>query len=170
MNFPLICLLALTGAFAASYAPSSSSSQQSSWSSHPSSPPAQTQSQAQAAASGQPAQEEDSLAEVARKARAKKPAATNGKVYTEDDLSQMKRVGISVVGPEPRKAIRRARPAEPDGGVEPNGEEYWRPRAQELLEAIAETDQDIALKKDEIKRFGNGGFDATAGMKQNIAR
>jgi hypothetical protein len=170
MNFPLICgLLALTWAFAATRAQSSSSSQQSS-SSQPSSPPAQTQSQAQAAASGQPAQEEDSLAEVARKARAKKPAATNGKVYTEDDLSQMKRMGISVVGPELRRAIRRARPTEPDGDVEPNGEQYWRARAQELLDAVAETDQEIALKKDEIKRFGNGGFDATAGMKQNIAR
>jgi chromosome segregation ATPase len=111
-----------------------------------------------------------SLAEVARKTRAKKPAETNGKVYTEDDLSQMKRMGISVVGPEPRKAVRRARPAEPDGDVEPNGEEYWRARAQELLDAIAEADQEIALKKDEIKRFGNGGFDATAGMKQDIAR
>jgi chromosome segregation ATPase len=41
---------------------------------------------------------------------------------------------------------------------------------EELLDAIAETDQEIALKKDEIKRFGNGGFDAPAGMKQNIAR
>jgi hypothetical protein len=112
------------------------------------------QSQAQAAASGQPAQEEDSLAEVARKARAKKPAATNGKVYTEDDLSQMKRMGISVVGPEPRRAIRRARPTEPDGDVEPNGEQYWRVRAQQLLGAIAETNQEIALKKDESKDSG----------------
>src|ERR1700731_753333 len=67
-------LLALTWPYAAAYAQSSSSSQQSS-SSRSSPAQAQPPSQAQAATSSPPQQKEDSLAEAARKAKAKKPAA-----------------------------------------------------------------------------------------------
>src|SRR5260370_13507559 len=86
----LCVLLAMTGPFAVAYAQSSSSSQQSTSSSQQSSsqqPPAQAQpqSQTQPATPGQPPQKEDSLAETARKAKANKPAAAKGKVYTEDD-------------------------------------------------------------------------------------
>jgi len=48
-------------------------------------------------------------------------------------------------------------------------EEYWRGKARGLLQRIAATEQRIEAKKDEIKKLGNGGFDITTGMKDNIA-
>jgi hypothetical protein len=157
-------LLALIWPFTAAFAQSSSSSQQSSSSSQQSSTPPPAQSQAQPA-SPEP-QKPDSLAEAARKAKEKKPVAAKGKVYTEDDLSKMKGPGVSVVGDAPRK---NSRPADPDGDNEPNVEEAWRARARQFLDAIAQTDEQIAQKKEEIKKFGSGGFDVTTGMKNNIA-
>ncbi len=128
-----------------------------------------TQSQAQPATLDPPPKEEDSLAEAARKAKAKKPAAAKAKLYTEDDLSGLKGPGVSVVGEAPKKGARRARPTDPDGESEPNSEQYWRARSRQILDAIAQTDERIAQKKDEIKKFGSGGFDVTTGMKDNIA-
>ncbi len=116
-----------------------------------------------------PPKEEDSLAEAARKAKAKKPAAAKAKLYTEDDLSGLKGPGVSVVGEAPKKGARRAPPTDPDGDYEPNSEQYWRARSRQILDAIAQTDERIAQKKDEIKKFGSGGFDVTTGMKDNIA-
>jgi len=103
------------------------------------------------------------------KAKAKKPAAANAKVYTEDDLSRMKGPGVSVVGDAPKKGARRARPTDPDGDGGESSEESWRGRARQILDAIAQTDEQIAQKKEEIKKFGSGGFDVTTGMKDNIA-
>jgi hypothetical protein len=161
----MICgLLALTWPLAAAYAQSSSSP-----SLQQSSTPAQTQSQAQPATPDQPTKKEDSLAETARKAKAKKPAPAKGKVYTEDDLSGMKGPGVSVVGEAPKQGARRSRPTDPDGDRGTNSEEYWRGRAQEILGQIAAAEEAIAQKKDEIKKFGSGGFDVTTGMKDNIA-
>jgi len=172
----MICfLIALTWPFAAAYAQSASSSQQFSSSSQQSSSsqpaPAQTQpqSQAQPATPDQPPQNQDSLAEAARKAKAKKQAAAKGKVFTEDDLSGMKGTGVSVVGEAPSTGARPAKPNDPGGADKPNGEEYWRGRARPILDAIAQTEQQIAQKKDEIKKLGSGGFDVTTGMKANIA-
>lgn len=142
-------------------------------SSQPSSPQSaaqpKTPSDAQPATLDPPPQKEDSLAEAARKAKAKKPPAAKGKVYTEDDLSGMKGPGVSVVGEAPRKGARRGQPTNPDGDPEPNSEEYWRGRARQILDAIAQTDEQIAQKKEEIKKFGSGGFDVTTGMKDNVA-
>jgi len=50
-----------------------------------------------------------------------------------------------------------------------NSEEYWRGRAQEILGQIVAVDQAIASMKDDIKKYGSGGFDVTTGMKDNIA-
>jgi len=172
----MICLLlASTWPFAAAYAQSASSSQRFSSSSQQSSSsqpaPAQTQpqSQAQPATPDQPPQAQDSLAEAARKAKAKKQAAAKGKVFTEDDLPGIKGTGVSVVGEAPSTGARRAKPNDPGGADKPNGEEYWRGRARPILDAIAQTEQQIAQKKDEIKKLGSGGFDVTTGMKANIA-
>jgi hypothetical protein len=169
----MICgLLALTWPFAAAYAQSSSpepSRSSSEPSSSQQSSAAQPQSQAQPATPDQPPKKEDSLAEAARKAKAKKPAAAKGKVYTEEDLSGMKGPGVSVVGEAPKKGTRRARPTDPDGDAGANSEEYWRGRAQEILGQIAAVDEAIRQKKEEIKKFGSGGFDVTTGMKDNIA-
>jgi len=153
----------------AAFAQSSSSSQPSSSSSPQSTTEPKTPSQAQPATLDPPPQKEDSPAEAARKAKAKKPAAAKAKVYTEDDLSGMKGPGVSVVGEAPGRNTRRAQPTGPDGDGEPNSEQYWRGRARQILDAIAQTDVQIAQKKDEIKKFGSGGFDVTTGMKDNIA-
>jgi hypothetical protein len=158
-------LLALIWPLAAAFAQTSSSQS----SSQQSSAPAQTQSQAQPATLDAPVQKQDSLADAARKAKANKPATAKPKVYTEDDLKGMKGPGVSVVGDEPRKGPRRAQPTDPDGDNGSNSEAFWRARAQQFLDAIAQTDEQIAQKKEEIRKFGSGGFDVTTGMKNNIA-
>jgi len=161
-------LLAMTWPLAAAFSQSPPSPQHpaSSWQQSPSQ---QSSAQAQPAIPGQPPQKEDSLAEAARKAKAKKPTAAKGKVYTEDDLSGMKGPGVSVVGEAPKKGTHRARPADPDGEGGENNEEYWRGRAQEILGQIAAADEAMARMKDDIKKYGNGGFDVTTGMNDNIA-
>jgi hypothetical protein len=151
----LFGLLLLSWPAAASFAQAPSSSA-----------PSPSPSQAQAATPGPPPQKEDSPAEAARKAKANKPAVAKGKVYTEEDLAGMKGHGVSVVGEAPK---RGAQSTEPDGGDGENKEEYWRGRAQEILGQIAAMDEAIAQKKEEIKKLGNGGFDVTTGMKQNVA-
>ena len=160
-------LLALTCPFAAAFAQSSSTDQSSS-SSQKSSAPAQTPAQSQPTTLEPPPAKQDSLAEAARKAKATKPAPTKGKVYTEDDLKGMNGPGVSVIGDPPRKG-QRAQSADPDDDNGQNPEAYWRGRAQQFLEAIAQTDEQIAQKKEEIKKFGSGGFDVATGMKDNIA-
>lgn len=162
-------LLAMTCPIAAAIAQSSSSSEQSASTSQQTSGQAQTPPQAQPASVDPPSQKQDSLAETARKAKANKPAPAKGKVYTEDDLKGMKGPGVSVVGDPPKKGPRRAQPVDPDGDNEPNPEEYWRGRARQFLDSIAQTDEQIAQKKEEIRKFGSGGFDVTTGMKDNIA-
>jgi hypothetical protein len=162
----ILCgLLAFTWPFAAAFAQSSSSQPSSSSSQQPPAP-AQTSSQAQPAAPDQP-QKQDSLAEAARKAKEKKPAAAKGKVFTEDDLSKLKGPGVSVVGDAPKKGARRTQPTDEDGGE--SAEQDWRGRAQQFLSAIAQTDEQIAQKKEEIRKFGGGGFDVTTGRNDNIA-
>jgi cell division protein FtsB len=165
----LCALLALACPFAAAFAQSSSSSDQSSSSTQQSSAPAQTPSQAQSATLDPPPAKQDSLAEAARKAKANKPAPAKAKVYTEDDLKSMKGSGVSVVGDPPRKGQRGVQPVDSDDDSGQNPEAYWRGRAQQFLEALAQIDEQIAQKKEEIKKFGSGGFDVTTGMKNNIA-
>jgi chromosome segregation ATPase len=74
--------------------------------------------------------------------------------------------GISVVGEVPKKG---ATSLEPDRAAGDDKEEYWRRRAQEILGQITAVDEAIAQKKEEIKKFGSGGFDVTTGMKDNVA-
>ena len=159
----IICaLLATSWPFAAASAQPASSSQQPSTQAPPLAP-------SQSADPAQPPPKVDSLPEAARKAKEKKPATAKPKVYTEDDLSGMKGPGVSVVGETPKKGARRSQPIDPDGDGGQNQEEYWRGRARQLLDAISQTDDQIAQKKDEIKKLGSGGFDVTTGMKDNIA-
>jgi hypothetical protein len=166
----ILCgLLVLTFPFAAAFAQSSSSTDQSSSSSPQSSAPAQTPAQSQPAALDPPPAKQDSPAEAARKAKANKATPAKGKVYTEDDLKSMKGPGVSVIGDPSRKGPRRAQPQDPDDDNGQSPEAYWRGRAQQFLDAIAQTDEQIAQKKEEIKKFGSGGFDVTTGMKNNIA-
>lgn len=170
----LLCVaLAVTWPCAAALAQSSSSPQQSSSASQASGQQSSTQTQppspAQPAAPDQQSQKPDSLAEAARKAKAKKQEAAKGKVYTEDDLAGMKGSSVSVVGEAPKKDVAPGQPADPNGDGGENKEQYWRGKAREILAAIAATDEQIAQKKDEIKKLGSGGFDVTTGFKNSVA-
>jgi hypothetical protein len=155
-RFLLCTLLLLTWPLASLFAQSSSSPQQSP---PPQPPPAQTQTPAQP--------KEESVADAAKKSQKDKPKPK--KVYTEDDFSGTHKGGVSVVGEENKKSPRRVGNANPDGDNEPNGEEYWRSRSQPILDEIAATDQAIEQLKEDIKKYGSGGFDVTTGMKDNIA-
>ena len=124
----------------------------------------QTSSQSQSQATS-PAQSKDaSVADAAKKPDKPKPK----KVYTEDDLSSMGKGGVSVVG-SGKSNSRRSRTVDADGEYSQNSEEYWRSRSQPILDAIAETDAQIDQLKEDIKKYGNGGFDVQTGRQDNIA-
>jgi len=108
--------------------------------------------------------------------RSEKDKARPKKVYTEEDLSGMRGNGVSVVGDENPAGAGAAGTKKADGktktGVVPmsgQGEVYWRGKAHELLDRITATEQQIAKLKDDIKKYGPGGFDVTTGMKSNVA-
>jgi hypothetical protein len=117
-----------------------------------------------------PAQDkQDSVAEAARKAKAKKGSAAPGKVFTEDDISGMKKGGVSIVGAEAKKRPSSTPVQDGDANDAQNGEEYWRGKAQPILEDMARIDQQIAQLNQDIKKYGYGGFDVTTGMKDGVA-
>lgn len=134
-------------------------------------PPAtQSQSQSQTQSQTPQDQKEDSVAEAARKAKAKKAAAPQGKVFTEDDLSGMKKDGgVSVVGDSTTKKPKRASASNGNQDYAPNSEEYWRGRSQPLLNEIAAIDQQIAQIREDIKKYGTGGIDVASGYKNGVA-
>lgn len=134
----------------------------------------QSSSQAQS----QPAQKEDSAADTAKKSQKEKPKPK--KVYTEDDLSGLKGNGVSVVGENnsssansnaTNQASSKSAGGKPGDDVVPmsgQDEDYWRGKARALLDEIATLDHEIAKTKEEIKRYGTDGFDATSGLQKNI--
>jgi hypothetical protein len=95
---------------------------------------------------------------------------TEKKVYTEEDLSGMRGNGVSVVGDEKPAGAGAAGTKKADGktktGVVPMS---GQGKAHELLDQITATEQQIAKLKDDIKKYGTGGFDVTTGMKSNVA-
>jgi len=109
---------------------------------------------------------DESAPDASKKAQKDKPKPK--KVFTEDDLSSMKG-GVSVVGDANRRAAQRTGTADPDGDEAESPEQYWRGRAREILDQIAQVDEAIAKTKDDIKKYGSGGFDVTTGMKDNVA-
>lgn len=140
----------------------------------PQSDAAQSSQQGSPQTQAQPQQKEDSAADAAKKAQQDKPKPK--KVYTEEDLSGMRGNGVSVVGDETPAGAAAAVTKKADGkaktGILPmsgEDEDYWRGKARTLLGQIAATDQQIAKVKDDIKKYGAGGFDVTTGMKNNVA-
>jgi hypothetical protein len=133
----------------------------------------QSSQQSSSPAQSQPQQKDETAADAAKRAQKEKPKPK--KVYTEEDLSSMRGSGVSVVGDETpagggaagtKKADEKAKP-----GVLPMSEQdegYWRGKARPLLDGIASTEQEIAKTKEEIKKYGSDGFDATSGLKDNI--
>jgi hypothetical protein len=151
----LLIFLAMTVSSSFAFCQSQSSSQPS-----PSQPP---QSQTQ--------RKDDSKVDAAKKTEKEKPKVK--KVYTEEDLSNM-RGGVSVVGDSNPAATNsngagaagaKGPAGKAEGGVVPmsgQDEKYWRGKAKEFLDEITAMDQEIAKTKDEIKKYGADGFDAAS--------
>ncbi len=108
--------------------------------------------------------------------KSEKEKAKPKKVYTEEDLSGMRGNGVSIVGDDKPAgsgaAGAKKAAGKPKTGVVPmsgRDEAYWRGKARVLLDQIVATEQQIAKLKDDIKKYGTGGFDVTTGMKNNVA-
>jgi hypothetical protein len=133
--------------------------------------PAQPPATAQASSDATPA--EDSVAEASRKAKAKREKLARGKVLTDDDLSGIRGNGVSVVGggSSGASASKSADGSPALGEASESGahdEQYWRGKSRDLLDQIAATDQEIAKTQEEIKKYGNVGFDPSTGLKKNV--
>ena len=134
-------------------------------------PPAQPPPAAQTSSDAAPA--ELSVAEASRKAKAKKEKLARGKVLTDDDLSGIRGNGVSVVGDgsSGASASKSADGSPTLGEASGSGahdEQYWRGKSRDLLDQIAATDQEIAKTQEEIKKYGNVGFDPSTGLKKNV--
>jgi len=122
---------------------------------------------AQVSSQTQPPSQPDSLAEAARKAREKKAKQDSGKVFTEDDMSKLPSHGVSVVGDA--DSSKSSDSGYSNSNYAGNQEEaYWRSRARSLLNQMAAVDQQIEKVKDDIKKYGNGGFDPAKGLANNV--
>jgi hypothetical protein len=119
----------------------------------------------------QPPAPADSVAEAARRAREKKAKQDSPKVYTEDEMSKLSGHGVSVVGEGNGRGGNSAGDRYvPDSRDQSRNREeaYWRGRARNLLSQMAATDQQIEKVKEEIKKYGNGGFDPSTGLGKNV--
>jgi chromosome segregation ATPase len=124
-----------------------------------------------------PPPQPDSLAEAARKAKAKKAAQKARKVYNEEDLSGLRTGTISVVGEESVPASSEeskegeAKPVlklSPESAGGERDEAYWRGRAQKLREQMALLDAEIEKLKDQIEKTGGVGYDPQSGLSENV--
>ena len=120
-------------------------------------------------AQGQP---EDSVAEAARKAKAKRAK----KVYGEEDLAGLKG-GVSVVGdpnaqkpakPSNGETIAADVPEESGSADMKANEQAWRGRAGQIHAQMDTTDEQIKALKEDIKKTGSSGFNAQKGLKDNV--
>jgi hypothetical protein len=129
----------------------------------------QTQQPASSQAAPADAQQPDSVAEAARKAKGKKAK----KVYGEEDLAGLKG-GVSVVGDGNATANSAgqdssATSSDPGaGGGANDSEKQWRQRAQQIHGQMDATDEQIKNLKEDIKKNGASGFDPQKGLRENV--
>lgn len=124
----------------------------------------------------QPTEQADSLAEAARKAKEKKAKGDPAKVYTEEEMSNLPSRGVSVVGEGNSGRGSSIGGLHSDARSSGNNtaqsgkneEAFWRGRARQLLEQMSATDQQIDKLKEEIRKYGNGGFDPSTGLGKNV--
>lgn len=123
-----------------------------------------------------PGAQQESLADAARKAKAKKVQSSAPKVMTDDDLSSLGGRGVSVVG-DGNSGARGTGGAQNSavsgdaGNPAPagtNDEKFWRGRARQIMDDIAATDQQIEKLKVEIAKSGPTGMDPSTGLTQNV--
>jgi len=137
---------------------------------------APARSQSQTPAEPQSPLGDQSLGDAARKARAEKNKSAPAKVYTQDDLSRLPSSGVSVVGQKNSTSSTSQESAASDAESKTdastksgdNEEAYWRGEARKLQDQMAAVDREIAKVKDDIKKYGNGGFDTSTGLAQGV--
>lgn len=121
-----------------------------------------------------PPPKEDSLVEAARKAKAKKLKLKPGKVYSEDDLSDLQKGTISIVGEKSSAASPEAEDSSPPSDISPPpepgalDEAYWRGRAQKLRDQLALLDAEIKPLKEQVEKTGGAGYDPQSGLNDNV--
>src|SRR5271156_2036529 len=123
--------------------------------------------------SGPPA---ESLAEVARKAKAQKTNSGAGKVYTEEKLAGLSGHGISSVGSGTQGGDASSSLgdpyANPGADAAPRSgksdEQYWRGRAQAIRDQMAGLDRQIAGIQEEIKQKGAVTVDPVSGAQAGV--
>src|SRR5271170_1151529 len=123
--------------------------------------------------SGPPA---ESLAEVARKAKAQKTNSGAGKVYTEEKLAGLSGHGISSVGSGTQGGDASSSLgdpyANPGADAAPRSgksdEQYWRGRAQAIRDQMAGLDRQIAGIQEEIKQKGAVTVDPVSGVQAGV--
>jgi hypothetical protein len=118
----------------------------------------------------------DSLAEVARKAKAQKANAGAGKVYTEEKLAGLSGRGISSVGSGTQGGDASSSLgdpyANPGADAAPKSgkseEQYWRGKAQAIRDQMAGLDKQIAGIQEEIKEKGAVTVDPMSGVQAGV--
>jgi hypothetical protein len=121
---------------------------------------------------GSSSQDSGSVADAARKAKAKKEKPASKKVITDDDLSSIKGDGVSVVGDESAVVEDKSGADKPANATQAKAgvkdEAYWRARAKQIRDQLDAVDQQIAKTEDDIKKGGGAGFDPQTGLTQSV--
>jgi hypothetical protein len=124
--------------------------------------------------SGPPA---ESLAEVARKAKAQKANSGAGKVYTEEKLAGLSGRGVSSVGTGTQGGDASSGQGDlyyANAGADAathsgkSDEQYWRGRAQAIRDQMAGLDRQIAGIQEEIKEKGAVTVDPMSGVQAGV--
>jgi hypothetical protein len=134
-------------------------------------PAANSQSQYQMQDQSAPAG--DSLAEAARKAKAQKPKSAVPKVYTDDSVTQLSGHGVSVVGDSSARDESDGAESQPvaDAGGQQAGasrEQFWRGRARQIRDQMAQIDRQIDGLRAEIAKQGAVSVDPQSGLQAGV--
>lgn len=131
----------------------------------------QTSSPSPTPPQAQPQQNQNSLGDAARKAKTGKGKSKARKVYTDEDLPRADH-SISVVGQageaSPQAENSEAKSASSEAAADAKKEEYWRGKARKIRDQMEAMDQEIVKLKEDIKKNGASGFDASSGLQQNV--
>jgi hypothetical protein len=133
-------------------------------------PPSQYQMQDQSAPAG------DSLADVARKAKAQKMAKTAApRVYTDDSVTHLSGHGVSVVGDssapgegDEQEAYQANDGGQAQAGAGASREQYWRGRARTIRDQMAQIDRQIDGLRAEIAKQGAVSVDPQSGLQAGV--
>ena len=73
------------------------------------------------------------------------------------------------MGTENKKQAQAGPTKAEDAEEVPNGEGYWRGKAQPILEEMAEIDGLTTQLGEDIKKYGTAGIDVASGRKDGVA-